>query len=329
MKIFISHSEKNSEIVLMFAELLEMLSGDIEVFCTSERGSINVGKNYIKDIFNELDTCDVFLPIISQEYYKSKFCMIELGVAYSYFYNKYEKNGEEYIFPFAIYPMLKSQILSGTPMNYIQCGDLNDDTDIRGFLEYLSFEKGVVLRSGVNRKIHSFKLEIDRILLAKQNIMHMAKIDTYFDDSIDYKHKEDIVRSSLSKEGITVNYNMNPYEEKDVKKPNFISVVLGYVDKINLKRYLDYNEVAEFNFFLTNFTNSLERIYVEFKYSDNNRILKTFEIKLDHGENKLSIPLFEMRSIALENISEVCFVIHPDDVNEDEGMFKISQIGID
>ena len=42
----------------------------------------------------------------------------------------------------------------------------------------------------------------------------------------------------------------------------------------------------------------------------------------------MSIPLERMRSKALSDISEVCFVIHPEDVVEDEGMFKISMIEV-
>ena len=91
MRIFVSHASKNEEIVLMFAEFLETISSDIEVFCTSERGSIKVGKNFIETIFDELSQSDLFIPIISQEYYESKFCMMELGVAYSCLYEKYQK----------------------------------------------------------------------------------------------------------------------------------------------------------------------------------------------------------------------------------------------
>ena len=47
-----------------------------------------------------------------------------------------------------------------------------------------------------------------------------------------------------------------------------------------------------------------------------------------YGENKLSIPLKEMRSKALTQIKEICFVIHPEDVVEEEGMFQIGEIRI-
>lgn len=326
MRIFISHATKNKEIVLNFANFLESIDSKIEVFCSSEKGSIKVGKNFIETIFEELNASDLFVPVLSKEYYESRFCMVELGVAYSYLYNKHKKQGEDYIFPFALYPVRKSEALSGTPMADIQSGEINSESDIRSFLEYLSSEKGIYIGSGINRKLHSFKAEIDQILLKYQNILELAKIGTYFDDSIEYKKKEDIVSNSVKGNAIFINFNMNPYEVQDAKYPNFISAVLGYIDTLDLGRYLDFNDASEFRFVLTNFTNSLKKICVEFKYSYNNKILEVFEFPVSSGENTLSIPLNTMRSGALHEISEICFVIHPEDIIEEEGMFQIRDI---
>jgi len=328
MRIFISHATKNREIVLKFAKFLEIASSDIEVFCSSEDGSIKVGKNFIETIFSELNNSNLFVPIISREYYESRFCMIELGVACSYLYNQYNKKGEDYIFPFALYPIQKGQALSGTPIAYIQTGDLSDEKDIHSFLQYLSANKGVDIEAGINRKLHSFKFELDQIFLKQQDIIKMARIGAYFDDSIEFKNREDIAYTSIAENMIVVNYNMNPYESKDIKYPNFISLVLRYIDKLDICRYLDFNSEAEFRFAVINFTNSLKRIFIEFKYSDNHSILETFEFSVSYGENKLSIPLEKMRSRALSEISEICFVIHPEDVVEEEGMYKVGEIEI-
>ena len=311
MRIFISHSIKNEKIVLKFAEFLESINSEIEVFCSSEKGSIGTGKNFVKTIFDELDACDLFIPVLSREYYESKFCMIELGVAYSYLIKKYESNGEDYIFPYALYPITKSQALAGTPMMNIQVGEINDKEDIRSLLEYIDLERKIHVGAGANRKLHALITEIDQILLKNQNIIEMANIGTYFDDN-----------------AIVVNYNMNPYEKENVKYPNFISMVLGFPDKIDLGRYLDFNDEAEFDFLLTSFTNSLTRIFVEFKHSDGIRPLGTMEFQINYGENKIHIPLKKMQSKALGQIAEICFVIHPADVLEKEGMFQISEITI-
>ena len=255
--------------------------------------------------------------------------MIELGVAYSYLYNKYAAKGEEYILPMALYPVQKGQALSGTPMTMIQTGELNDENDIKELLQYLSEEKGVHIGAGTNRKIHAFKTEIDQMILKDQDIFELAQtVSCFKEEDVVFKKYEDIVKHSVNDHTMVVNFNMNPYDLDDAKYPNFISAVLKYVDTINLGRYLDFSDVAEFQFVLTNFTNSLKNIDVEFKFSDNNRILKKYPCPVEYGENKISIPLKDMRNNALREITEICFVIHPEDVIEKEGMFQIGEVKV-
>lgn len=113
MRVFISHASKNKEIVLKFSRFLEDINSDIDVFCSSEKGSIKVGSNFVEAIFKELNECDVFIPIISKEYYDSKFCMIELGVAYSYFRGKYQKKWRELYLSICTLPCSKRLCLIG------------------------------------------------------------------------------------------------------------------------------------------------------------------------------------------------------------------------
>lgn len=63
MKIFVSHATKNKDIVLKFAEFLETINSDIKVFCSSEKGSIVGGSNFVDEIFRELDDSDLLLVI--------------------------------------------------------------------------------------------------------------------------------------------------------------------------------------------------------------------------------------------------------------------------
>ena len=328
MRIFISHATKNKKIALKFAGLLESISSEIEVFCSSEDRSIDIGANYIKKIFDELNTCDLFVPILSKEYYASRFCMIELGVAYSYLFNRYEKEGEGYIFPFALYPITKQEALAGTPMMNIQSGDMTNIEDVKNLLDYLITRKGICVGSGVNRKLQNFNSDLEQLLLKPRNIIKMARCNTYFDDRIIYKRKEDIVNAAVSENHITINFNLNPYGEKKVKYPSFISIVLNYVDKIDFNYYLEFNHSAKFNFELISLTEAIKNISIEFKYSDNNKILETFTFPIKSGKNKLEIPLERMRSKALSQISEICFVIHPEDTVKEKGSFQISNIEI-
>ena len=53
-----------------------------------------------------------------------------------------------------------------------------------------------------------------------------------------------------------------------------INMILDYVAKLDLGCCLDFNDVVEFKFILISFTNFLKGNFIEFKYSDNNRILE-------------------------------------------------------
>ena len=117
---------------------------------------------------------------------------------------------------------------------------------------------------------------MDQHIIKSQNIVLLANIFTCFDDKVSVNNENDIADWSLNGYDLTVNYNMNPYDDPSAIYPNFISVVLKYVDGLNLLRYLDFNEDAEMKFVVTNFTNSLKNIYVEFKYSSNIQILQKY-----------------------------------------------------
>ena len=54
-----------------------------------------------------------------------------------------------------------------------------------------------------------------------------------------FRNKEDVVNHIVKNDLITVNFNMNPYGERIIKYPNFISMGLGYTDKLNLEQYLE------------------------------------------------------------------------------------------
>lgn len=254
--------------------------------------------------------------------------MVELGIACSYLFEKYRKSGESYIYPFALFPVRKSYALSGTPIANLQAGDLNSKGDIKDFLDVLSEHNNIHFRANVNTKIDSFVFAIDQVLLQGHDILGEARVGVYFDNSIYYREAKDIIQCSLSNGNITVNFNMNPYEIQNVKWPNFVSLALRYIDTINLARYLDFNPMSSLNFTLTSFTNSIRKIIIEFKYADGNNILDKFEKEIVYGENNVTIPISKMKSEALSYISEICFVLHPEDVTEAEGMFKISNLHI-
>lgn len=328
MRIFISHSSKNKEVVLEFARLLESLSSDISVFCSSSDGSIKVGSNFVSAILKELNDCDLFIPIISNDFYKSRFAMTELGIACCFLFEKYSNDNIEYIYPFALFPVKSGYALSGTPIAHLQAGDLNNKEHLHSFINSLASDKNIRLTANTNNKISSFVYSIDKMLLSMHSLLIGANPGTFFDDSILFKNRADIVQHSLENEELTVNFNLNPYELPDAKLPNFVSLALLYVDNIDLGRYLELDASSKLEFTFINFSNSLRNIIVEFKHGEGNKLLKQFTVAVAAGDNAISIPLSNMKCEALHNISEICFVVHPEDVVENEGMFKICNLQV-
>ncbi len=83
MKIFISHSSKDKELVLMFVDLLVQgfhIDYD-DIFCTSMDKALRVGEDFIKSIKENLLDSEIVLFLITQNYIDSKFCIMEMGAA--------------------------------------------------------------------------------------------------------------------------------------------------------------------------------------------------------------------------------------------------------
>lgn len=102
-----------------------------------------------------------------------------------------------------------------------------------------------------------------------------------------------------------------------------MSFVYQYVDKINLYEPAILFENSLIKVHINNYTNSISKIDIEIKYSDNNLILYRKTIHLRDGENEITIPLGEIKREALKHVSEICFVIKPSAYIEEEGMIQI------
>ena len=163
----------------------------------------------------------------------------------------------------------------------------------------------------------------------EKSLMHSARMGVFFDDSVFVLKPEDLIKYRAANEEVSIDFNLNPYERSQTLYPKFLSFVLKYIDKMDLEVYLNANENAQLVVCINNVTDSLTGVSVEFKYSDLNMILQTFEFVLNKGENLLRIPLKDMYSMALSTISEICFVIHPDEIKQNQGTFQISNMRIE
>lgn len=139
MKIFISHSSKDKELVLMFVDLLVQgfhIDYD-DIFCTSMDNALRVGEDFIKSIKENLLDSEIVLFLVTQNYIDSKFCIMEMGAAWAF---------KDNIFPIIV-PPLDYSILNDTPLKIIQSMILSDAEDLfKKLYEYKLVEKKIIPR---------------------------------------------------------------------------------------------------------------------------------------------------------------------------------------
>lgn len=322
MKIFISHASKDGDIATVFSNFLECIDPMVQVFCSSQIGSIRAGSNFAYEITKQLDNCDVFIPLISSNYYDSRFCMVELGFAYAILFRDHGIE-DDYIFPVAIPPVKNAEALSKTPLEKLQVASIHSVEEMRVLLESILTGSDIPLKSGFNTRI------IDFVQIAKGFMFDQRSIETQAqhlvcksqnvpgEDSDYLSH-----RGIMGHNGHEITYRVKPFGDRGID-PEFLSFVYQYPDKLNLLNVLNLFGSAYLQVTLDNVTNSLSKIDIEIKHSDNNLILNRRTVTLQNGINVVRIPLGEIRSNALERISEICFVLKPSAYINDTGTLQI------
>lgn len=117
-KVFISHSSQDVKLVQDFIELLRLgmnLTRE-EIFCTSLRGCLHSGKDFIPEIKKRIYDCEAVIFLITKAYMDSQFCLAELGAAWAL--------GQK-IFPLLVAPITHKEI-EKTPLLGKQCLQLFD-----------------------------------------------------------------------------------------------------------------------------------------------------------------------------------------------------------
>jgi len=84
-QVFLSHSHQDSELVQALEQFIESgTGGAVELFNTSSRTQgIKPGADWVRAIDRSLETADVVLAVISDNYRDSEFCLVELGAAWA------------------------------------------------------------------------------------------------------------------------------------------------------------------------------------------------------------------------------------------------------
>jgi len=83
-KVFISHSSVDDKLINIFIEFLNNvgISND-DIFCTSISGSLEGGKNFVKQIKDNVKGSKMVVFLMSERFFLSYFCLAELGAAWA------------------------------------------------------------------------------------------------------------------------------------------------------------------------------------------------------------------------------------------------------
>lgn len=319
MKVFISHSSKDIEIAKELSCFLKLLSMDIDVFCSSISGVINQGENFVKCIEEGLKNSIVFIPLISKNYIESKYCLIELGYAYS---KSISHKRNYYILPFCISPITRSEALLGTPLAHLQTMAINDRDDMQNFLRTLIKYKLIPELAIMNCDLFTFVDRVNDIIMKTENILGNAiilPICSDLDNPNAIQHIQDSNKHIV---------NFNLFANKKNKHPDFISLVFKFPGTFNFYDYLKSNINIKFLCTINNYTDSLTDIDIEFKYHEPPQMLKSYKCKINQGITNIEIPIKDMNVEGLKKISEICFVCWNSYITEKEGMFSVESIQV-
>lgn len=328
MKIFISHSSLDADMAKALSAFLESIDCSINVFCSSQKGSIKVGVDFVKEITKELDECNIFIPLLTKNYYESYFAMIELGFAYSVLCRQSTDREMDYIYPLAVLPIKKAEALVSTPLARLQVCSINDEGDIHSYCQSICEKSNIVSSPGLNKQITSFIYDINKIIYSSFNIIAGSKILVCKSDNVPGEDRDYLECSEdMGINCYTINFKAKPFENSTTY-PDFLSIVFQYIDKVNLYDIINIYEGSKLSLQIDNYTNSISKIDIEIKSSDNNRILHKQTTALGDGINNILIPLKELKFEALRQISEICFVLKPSAYIENEGMFQIKDFKV-
>ncbi len=323
-KIFVSHASQNAWLIDGLIALMRSASPEAEVFCSSE-ASILPGANYKKTIFSSLHDADVFVAVLSDEYWKSKYCVIELGAAYERYC--FEKPRGVSIQPVVLPPMDKGLALANTPLVELQLTNLLDPAALRQFLQYIASYDSNGSVEGLELSIAEYVAFVHRSTLATTSFMADADMGAYYDE---LPHgappKDRIVRCHrMGDESFQFDFWLSRLSYT----PSFASVAAHFWEVKDLKEYLKFDSEAALTCTVENMEGALRGITIEFKCDPGQRVFYALHYDLAQGENHVRVPLAEMLGRPLDRVRELCFVVHPEDVVEFDGRVSVTDIHVD
>ncbi len=179
--IFISHCTKNKELVEQVLELLQLGMGieNRKIFCTQINGTLPTGQDFVENIRREVQERKMVIAIITPEYRKSMFCMMELGAAWAV---------ADYLCPILV-GGVKYEDLRKTPLSNIQMRKINTKEDWYAIYDEL-LRQHIISTDTVqfNKTLDAFM----KYLVPcqnKNNLLTSPDADGYYDIEIEKERK--------------------------------------------------------------------------------------------------------------------------------------------
>lgn len=151
--IFISHSTQNKDLTEQMIELLQsgMGIGRERIFCTSLNGALSTGEDFVRTIKENMKECEMVIALVTPEYLKSPFCLMELGAAW--------------IQGTFLCPILSEGVdytdLDGTPLKGMQMRKLTNEDDLFAVYDEMVVRKMIVADTKrFNRKVRDLMKNI-------------------------------------------------------------------------------------------------------------------------------------------------------------------------
>lgn len=320
MEIFLSHSHKDKNLAIQMKRFLETYGENVNVFCSAD-DDINLGEDFNKRIFEGIEKADIFIPLLTKHFRSSSYCLSEFGMAATFAFK-----GSVDILPVCIYPMKPRDAVAETPLAFLECYDLGNPKAIEYIVSRINHNNTLT-----EYHIKQFAYNVHKNAVVKEGILNRVDdiLSCAWGNDVIVKDWSDFVSFTKDNKGeIAVRFNLNPYELDKPGKLDFISLVLKFYESLDLYTITNYSKKAKIVFEIVNFTNSVNELCVEIKYSHGRIIKKPIGFELQKGTNKCEIPLIEYKVEPLQHVDEICFVVHPDNLNEIEGTFIIKGIDI-
>ncbi len=332
MKVLLCYSKDNKELADVVKEYLKSVNDSLDIRISCDGKEDRVGKKGADTLHENLNDADIYIPILTKEFYASRFCVMAFGAAVFYLYNKYKYEAGDLIYPLCVYPLNPEKALKYTLIAHLPAYDIMNENVIEELSRRLGGSE-----NGIKSGTKEFIYDIKKIAYGKTNLLQLATEIKGFAwggnaEGTIGKDNERFCNVDSNEKRINVGFNLSPrgFEDEKKKKPDF-GVFLIFRDTVNMDTFLSLSKEARLVFELNSFTSSFKQFTVEFKTDGQYGKVKVGEETLAVKEDcaTYEVPL---SVIGGENdrkaISEVNIIVLSENTVEDEGSFYLKNITI-